>query len=111
MKNEVKISKNFEGLELKDGVYYYSGDLKINGDLILDGDLIVAGNLIVDGDLIAIDVIANIVTVNGNATAGTIRTKLVSAKNIKAENIVGKLAIPENGNISVSGKIYAPLSF
>ena len=108
MKNEVKISKNFEGLELKDGVYYYSGDLKINGDLILDGDLIVAGNLIVDGDLIAIDVIANIVTVNGNATARTIRAKLVCAENVTAQNIVGRLAI--NGNINV-GKIYAPLSF
>ena len=122
-----KIDKNFAGLIKNNNGYHYDGDLKINGDCCVDVELVVDGHLVIDGnltaagnvsadnifvagDLIAIDVIANIVTVNGNATARTIRTKLLSAENVSAENIVVDKLLDINGNINVSGKIYAPLA-
>mgnify|MGYP001409949218 CR=1 FL=1 len=109
MKNEIKISKSFEGLQLKDGVYHYSGDLKIDGNasiyehLIIDGDVVVAGNLTCHKDL----KVLGSIFVYGDLTA---------AGNVSADKVIvnGDVSINENldvelfcvlGNITVDGNM------
>ena len=109
MKNEIKISKNYEGLELKDGVYHYSGDLiiycnaSIYENLIINGDLVIGSNLTCNKN---IKVLGNIF-VYGDLTA---------AGNVSADKVIvdGNVSINENldvelfcvlGNITVNGDI------
>ena len=110
MQYEVKISKNFEGLELKDGAYHYSGDLKIYcnasiyENLIIDGNLLIGGNLTCNKD---IKVLGSIFVFCGDLTA---------AGNVRADKVIvdGDVLINENldvelfcvfGNITVNGDI------
>mgnify|MGYP001277219178 CR=1 FL=1 len=109
MKKEIKISKNYEGLELKDGVYHYTDDLKIDcnasiyEDLIINGDLVVAGNLTCHKDL----KVLGSIFVCGDLTA---------AGNVSADEVIvdGDVLINESldvelfcvhGNITVNGNL------
>lgn len=111
MKNEVEfeISKSFKGLQLKDEVYHYIGNLEIYCNASIYENLIINGDLVVNGNLICnknIKVLGNIF-IYGDLTA---------AGNVSADKVIvdGDVSINENldvelfcvlGNITVNGDI------
>ncbi len=120
------IDKNFAGLELKDGVYHYSGDLKIDGNasiyenLIIDGDLTATGNVSADKVIVNGNVSINenldveLFCVLGDITVkGDIRTRRTSLcyGDLKAYNLVRDDFLYVGGNINIKGKKYTPSSF
>jgi len=109
MKKEIKISKSFEGLQLKDGVYHYTGDLKIDcnasiyENLIIDGDLVVAGNLTCHKDL---KVLGSILVYGDVTAAGNVSADEVS---VDGDVLINESLDVElfyvRGNITVNGNL------